>query len=204
MNFLRLIIVAALWLAVSLDSTSQTSYPYNPDGNEDGQIAIADLMELLTLFGQPFSAAPIEIGDSTLTSWITIMSQAIIQQQHMIDTLTQMTLDFQSCTGLAPTYAISIQDETTGYGCGGNINVGTYIIPEGETWNVLLLNMSSGCGGWTVNGTQVLPASTSQTDLWLQAGDILACTPNMNGNCYPCASQSWSMYWSVSGVAYSN
>ena len=52
-------LVALMMCAVSLGAAAQTTYPYNPDGNADSLIGVADLQDLLTTYGQGF--APNEI-----------------------------------------------------------------------------------------------------------------------------------------------
>ena len=58
-----------LLLAAScLTAVGQVTYPYNPDGNADGDIAVGDLQDFLVTYGNPFSPSEIMVGDSTHTS----------------------------------------------------------------------------------------------------------------------------------------
>ena len=72
--------------AVSLGVTAQVTYPYNPDGNADGSIALGDLLDAC-VYGNPFSPSEIMVDDSTLTSWIEQVSEILSQQQLDINDL---------------------------------------------------------------------------------------------------------------------
>ena len=53
----RLLSIALSCLfAVSLSAQTEYPYPYNPDGNNDGLISIQDLMSLLSIYGEEYSA----------------------------------------------------------------------------------------------------------------------------------------------------
>ena len=82
-------LVALMMCAVSLGAAAQSTitYPYNPDGNADGDIAVGDLQDFLTVYGNPFSPSEIMVGDSSLTYWVEQLSQTIQEQQEMIELL---------------------------------------------------------------------------------------------------------------------
>ena len=78
-----------LLLAAScLTAVGQVTYPYNPDGNADGDIAVGDLQDFLVTYGNPFSPSEIMVGDSSLTYWVEQLSQTVQEQQEMIDSLS--------------------------------------------------------------------------------------------------------------------
>ena len=79
--------------AVSLGAAAQSTitYPYNPDGNADGDIAVGDLQDFLVTYGNPFSPSEIMVGDSSLTSWVEQLSQTILDLQNQIAELTSNT-----------------------------------------------------------------------------------------------------------------
>ena len=80
-----------LLLAAScLTAVGQVTYPYNPDGNADGDIAVGDLQDFLVTYGNPFSPSEIMVGDSSLTFWIEQVSQTLEQQQALINSLVLM------------------------------------------------------------------------------------------------------------------
>jgi len=62
-------LVTLMMCAVSLGAAAQITYPYNPDGNADGDIAVGDLQDFLVTYGNPFSPSEIMVGDETLTNW---------------------------------------------------------------------------------------------------------------------------------------
>jgi len=76
----------ALLLAVScLTAVGQVTYPYNPDGNADGDIAVGDLQDFLVTYGNPFSPTEIMVGDSSLTYWLEHLWETVQEQQEMIE-----------------------------------------------------------------------------------------------------------------------
>jgi hypothetical protein len=81
-----------LLLAAScLTAVGQVTYPYNPDGNADGDIAVGDLQDFLVTYGNPFSPSEIMVGDSSLTYWVDQLSILLQNQQHLIDSLSAAT-----------------------------------------------------------------------------------------------------------------
>ena len=77
-----------LLLAAScLTAVGQVTYPYNPDGNADGDIAVGDLQDFLVTYGNPFSPSEIMVGDSSLTYWVEQLSQTVQEQQEIIELL---------------------------------------------------------------------------------------------------------------------
>ena len=77
-----------LLLAAScLTAVGQVTYPYNPDGNADGDIDVGDLQDFLVTYGNPFSPSEIMVGDSTLTSWVVGLEDLLSSQQNSIDSI---------------------------------------------------------------------------------------------------------------------
>ena len=58
-------------LTVSFTAQETISYPYNPDGNDDGYISVTDLQDLLVNYGYYFEAGEIMINDTTLSSYLS-------------------------------------------------------------------------------------------------------------------------------------
>ena len=77
-------IVALMMCAVSLGAAAQVTYPYNPDGNADGSVALGDLLDVLTVYGSPFSPSEILVEGQTLTTVLTDL-------QHSIDSLSALS-----------------------------------------------------------------------------------------------------------------
>lgn len=63
-------------------------YPYNPDYENNGNaIGVEDLMQLLATFGMEFEVDEIVVDTITLSDWLFMMSQTLIEQQILIDSL---------------------------------------------------------------------------------------------------------------------
>ena len=73
--------------ASCLTAVGQVTYPYNPDGNADGDIAVGDLQDFLVTYGNPFSPSEIMVGDSSLTYWVEHLWETVQGQQDLIDSL---------------------------------------------------------------------------------------------------------------------
>ena len=82
-------LVAMMMCAVSLGVAAQSTitYPYNPDGNADGDIAVGDLQDFLVTYGNPFSPSEIMVGDSSLTYWVEQLSLTVQEQQTELNNL---------------------------------------------------------------------------------------------------------------------
>jgi hypothetical protein len=80
--------ISLCFLALSLSAQETITYPYNPDGDADGLVAVPDLQDILAVYGNPFSPAEIMVGDTALSEWIQILSQALENQQAVIESLT--------------------------------------------------------------------------------------------------------------------
>ena len=69
-----------LLAATCLTAVGQVTYPYNPDGNADGDIAVGDLQDFLVTYGNPFIPEQIFVDGLTFDDFIN-------QQDFMIDSL---------------------------------------------------------------------------------------------------------------------
>jgi len=79
--------ISLCFLALSLSAQETITYPYNPDGDADGLVAVPDLQDLLAVYGSPFSPAEIMVGDTALSEWIQILYQALQDQQAVIEAM---------------------------------------------------------------------------------------------------------------------
>ena len=72
-------LIALMMCAVSFGAAAQSTitYPYNPDGNADGDIAVGDLQDFLVTYGNPFSPSEIMVGDSSLTTVLANLLSSI-------------------------------------------------------------------------------------------------------------------------------
>ena len=62
-------------------------YPYNPDNQNDGHVGIEDILEILTVYGEEFTPEQLMVEGTSLTEWIQLLSETVIQQQAQIDSL---------------------------------------------------------------------------------------------------------------------
>ena len=79
--------ISLCFLALSLSAQETITYPYNPDGDADGLVAVPDIQDLLAVYGSPFSPAEIMVGDTALSEWIQILYQALQDQQAVIEAM---------------------------------------------------------------------------------------------------------------------
>ena len=80
-----------LLLAAScLNAVGQVTYPYNPDGNADGDIAVGDLQDFLSTYGGQFNLAEILVDSIPLSEYIPILEDALISQAAQIDSIQQL------------------------------------------------------------------------------------------------------------------
>jgi hypothetical protein len=70
----------------SAEALAQTT-PYNPDSNGNGVILTPDLMDLLTLFGQPFTPAPVQVDGLPVDVAVAQLQDAVAAQQATIAAL---------------------------------------------------------------------------------------------------------------------
>ena len=95
--------ISLCFLALSLSAQETITYPYNPDGDADGLVAVPDIQDLLAVYGSPFSPAEIMVGDSTLESWVEMVNEAMAQEvgfgqknYWLLDALEWIEFDFPS------------------------------------------------------------------------------------------------------------
>ena len=81
-----------LLAAFCLTAVGQVTYPYNPDGNADALIGVTDLADMLATYGNTFAPSEILVGDSTLSFWIDQLSETVLTQQAMIDSLLALQM----------------------------------------------------------------------------------------------------------------
>ena len=162
-----------LLLAAScLTAVGQVTYPYNPDGNADGDIAVGDLQDFLVTYGNPFSPSEIMVGDSSLTYWVEQLSQTVQEQQEMIDLLKggdSRSLEYpDGLSGLVPVQH-QFQQE------------GDYLVPADK--NLYIKNYRAGYyeGDLLVDDYLLFPSNDDQpkvlaTPLILKANSLVSST----------------------------
>ena len=82
-------IFTLLLAAACLTATAQieVEYPYNPDNQNDGHVGIEDILEILTVYGEEFIPEQLMVEGTSLTEWIQLLSETVIQQQAQLDSL---------------------------------------------------------------------------------------------------------------------
>lgn len=152
-------LVALMICAVSLGAAAQSTitYPYNPDGNADGDIAVGDLQDFLGTYGNTFSPSEIMVGDSSLTYWVESINESL----NGID-----SRDLTFPNGLANAESI-IHDV---------YNHGEFVVPEGKQLYFMGLRGDSP-GSLTINGLAYDNFNSDQLvcPLILSAGTVISC-----------------------------
>ena len=75
-------------------------YPYNPDFENDGNVGVEDLLQLLSSFGMAFEVGELTIDEVVLSEWLQTISETLIAQQAMIDSLSSLTSALDSAADL--------------------------------------------------------------------------------------------------------
>jgi hypothetical protein len=80
-------LVVLMMFAVSLGGAAQSTitYPYNPDGNADGDIAVGDLQDFLVTYGSAFSPQEIQIGDQSLIDFLAEIEERNRVEHYQLD-----------------------------------------------------------------------------------------------------------------------
>ena len=79
-----LLLAAACFTAIA---QIEVEYPYNPDNQNDGHVGIEDILEILTVYGEEFTPEQLLVEGTSLTEWIQLLSETVLQQQAQIDSL---------------------------------------------------------------------------------------------------------------------
>ncbi len=140
-----------LLAATCLTAVGQVTYPYNPDGNADGDIAVGDLQDFLVTYGNPFSPSEIMVGDSSLTYWVEQLSQTIQEQQMQIDSMQLVS----SFAGFGPRETVDAVKDISNWSFQPSFNYGLIELQFEEDG---LLTLSD----FAIN-VHVLPANASVT-----------------------------------------
>ena len=125
--------ISLCFLALSLSAQETITYPYNPDGDADGLVAVPDLQDILAVYGNPFSPAEIMVGDTALSEWIQILSQALQDQQAVIDAM-------QGAGGCDFFYPFGRNGEPILSSITGGDTPITYTVPDGKALYLLHCN----------------------------------------------------------------
>lgn len=74
-------------LGASTNLSAQVDYPYNPDVDGDGFIAVVDLFEFLSVFGADMVPPELLVDSIPLGTYLEILQESIVQQSIQLDSL---------------------------------------------------------------------------------------------------------------------
>ena len=79
--------MALFFLGASTNLSAQVDYPYNPDVDGDGFIAVADLFEFLSVFGGSIVPPELLVDSIPLGTYLQILQESIVHQSVQLDSL---------------------------------------------------------------------------------------------------------------------
>lgn len=150
----HLLTIISCLLALNLTAQEVVvEYPYNPDFENDGNVGVEDLMQLLASFGMGFDVDELTIDEIALSEWLQAISETLVAQQAIIDSLSSVEMDLiyelsdevtaqqamlDSLNSILPTANSSISDGVSiawPFGCSGRVIVHhgqsmPFIVPE--------------------------------------------------------------------------
>lgn len=134
----RILLPAILMMCLTPMAQVQIQYPYNPDANADNAISAPDLLDLLPVFGGPFSPQEIMVGDTTLTDYLNWIVQKLGEQNTTLQSLkgsdTRSLIYPEGLAGLTSVHF--------------DLSDADYVVPEGK--NFYLQKVSCGCSEITI------------------------------------------------------
>ena len=102
-----LLSLALISLCFSLTAQETINYPYNPDGNADGNITVPDLADFLVNYGNTFTPTEIQIDGVGLAEVIGQL-QATVEAQQAYITQLQQYISISEETVLKPKPLVEI------------------------------------------------------------------------------------------------
>lgn len=166
--------LALMLCAVCLGAAAQITYPYNPDGNSDGQVAVSDIQDLLSTYGLPFVPGEIVVDSVTLGVYLDSLEQRVALLESIVSNLNGLVgcnvpLACNYDPSVPVSAWISCEFPEPGYSCEGDFvgyEIGQ-VFPEGivfRTWNdgmncSIMSFHNVGQAIWGCLGIEVLTAS---------------------------------------------
>ena len=83
--------ISLCFLALSLSSQETITYPYNPDGDDDGTITVPDIQDILENYGVDFSPSEIQIDCKIIIASMISNVQNNIPNKRLALTLMSQT-----------------------------------------------------------------------------------------------------------------
>ena len=93
-----------LLAAFCLTAVGQVTYPYNPDGNADGDIAVGDLQDFLSTYGLEFTPGEILVDSIPLATYLIFLQDVVVTQALRMDSI-ELALDFLNGTPTIAEYS---------------------------------------------------------------------------------------------------
>ena len=128
----------------------EVEYPYNPDNQNDGHVGIEDILEILTVYGEEFTPEQLMVEGTSLTEWIQLLSETVIQQQAQIDSLSSLgptSVEIDSSwfnDSVLSNTLLRTRDWPLGFNgevVNHSFNDGLFVVPEGKA---LFITYTSG------------------------------------------------------------
>ena len=167
----HILTLSLCFLALSLSAQETITYPYNPDGNADGLVAVPDIQDLLAVYGSPFSPAEIMVGDTALSEWIQILYQALQDQQAVIDAMQGAGgCNWQLPEGIQGDFVVFNPSETS------------YIVPSNKRLYIIQRGEDGSHDIW-LNGTH-FELDHEYGPLILNENDEISVPPNTGGSVF--------------------
>ena len=79
--------MAFFFWGTSSNLFAQVDYPYNPDSDGDGFIAVADLFEFLSVFGGGIVPPELLVDSIPLGTYLEILQESVVLQAMQLDSL---------------------------------------------------------------------------------------------------------------------
>ena len=93
-----------LLAASSLTAVGQVTYPYNPDGDADGSIAVIDLQDFLSTYGLEFTPGEVMVDSIPLSTYLMFLQEALVTQALRLDSV-EIALTFLNGTPTVAEYS---------------------------------------------------------------------------------------------------
>jgi hypothetical protein len=90
---MKILLAAILTTTTLTVIQSQVTYPYNPDGDVNGSIAVNDLQDFLTYYGLSFNPTEITVDSIPLSDYLMMLQESVVQQSLRLDSLEMLTLN---------------------------------------------------------------------------------------------------------------
>ena len=105
--------------------SAQVDYPYNPDADGDGFIAVVDLFEFLSVFGGGFVPPELLVDSIPFGTYLEILQESLVLQAMQLDSLEALMTNVEVVQAPEQFEMLRVWDRGIEY-------IGQYV-PSGET-----------------------------------------------------------------------